>query len=257
VDSASTNNGLFFLTRGGYWIAADGARAGYSTFQGRLFSSQPERPFGWVLSQTQSLATPDPNGQTTGHTWYRYNFVQIYDTKVVDDVSWNLVGPDEWLPSRYVARVDPHTNVPDGVIGNRWIEVNLYEQTVSVYENNRLVFATLASTGVTGLWTRPGVFQIYEKDTTYTMSGSTTPDLSDYYYLEDVPWTMYFDQRRALHGAYWHNDFGYQLSHGCVNLSIGDSHWLFDWANLGDYVYVYDPSGKTPTDATDYGAGAP
>ena len=41
----------------------------------------------------------------------------------------------------------------------------------------------------------------------------------DFYYLEDVPWTMYFDEARALHGAYWHNGFGYPHSHGCVNLS--------------------------------------
>ena len=89
------------------------------------------------------------------------------------------------------------------------------------------------------------------------MSGATTADRSDYYYLEDVPWTMYFDEKRALHGAYWHNGFGYARSHGCVNLSVGDSRWLYDWANLGDIVYVFDPSGRTPEDPSLYGAGAP
>ena len=68
---------------------------------------------------------------------------------------------------------------------------------------------------------------------------------------------MYFDEDRALHGAYWHNQFGQQLSHGCVNLSLGDSHWLYNWANDGDTVYVYDPSGRTPEDPSLYGAGAP
>ena len=87
------------------------------------------------------------------------------------------------------------------------------------------------------------------------MSGSFEADRSDYYYLEDVPWTMYFDDKRALHGAYWRAWFGYPGTHGCVNFSIGDAKWLYDWANVGDYVYVWDPSGETPTDPSFYGAG--
>jgi lipoprotein-anchoring transpeptidase ErfK/SrfK len=87
------------------------------------------------------------------------------------------------------------------------------------------------------------------------MRGAFTADRSDYYYLEDVPWTMYFDQARALHGAYWHNGFGVATSRGCVNLSPGDAQWLFHWAEEGDWVYVWDPSGETPTDPALYGAG--
>jgi lipoprotein-anchoring transpeptidase ErfK/SrfK len=66
---------------------------------------------------------------------------------------------------------------------------------------------------------------------------------------------MYFDQARALHGAYWHNSFGYKQSHGCVNLSPADSQWLYMWGDVGDWVYVWDPSGETPTDPSLYGAG--
>ena len=77
------------------------------------------------------------------------------------------------------------------------------------------------------------------------MTGSFTSDKTDYYLLEDVPWTIYYDGPRALHGAYWRALFGYEQSHGCVNLSVGDAHWLFDWANIGDWVYVLDPSGET------------
>ncbi len=52
---------------------------------------------------------------------------------------------------------------------------------------------------------------------------------ADYYFLEDVPWTMYFNRDFALHGAYWHDRFGIQHSHGCVNLSLADAKWLFEW----------------------------
>lgn len=87
------------------------------------------------------------------------------------------------------------------------------------------------------------------------MTGVFEADRSDYYYLEDVPYIMYYDEKRALHGAYWQTLLGYQRSHGCVNLSVADSHWLYDWAKDGEYVYVWDPSGKTPTDPALYGAG--
>lgn len=252
-----TDQGIFYLLQSGAWIGGYGARAAVPTFQGLQFSSQPHNAFGWILGTVESVSAPGINSPGTGHKFYRYNIVQIYDTQTASNMIWDLVAPGEWLDARQVARVDPHTDAPKGVTTGRWIEVNLFEQTLSVYQDNRLVYATLVASGVAPNWTRPGLFQIYEKDTSTPMSGTTTVDRSDYYYLEDVPWTMYFDDKRALHGAYWHNGFGYPRSHGCVNLSVGDSHWLFNWASVGDFVYVYDPSGKTPTDASSYGAGAP
>ena len=149
----------------------------------------------------------------------------------------------------------PNPEPPAGVENGRWIEINLYEQTVAVYDQRRLVYATLLSSGLPGWWTRPGLFQIYVKLEADTMRGAFEPDRADFYYLEDVPWTMYFDESRALHGAYWHNGFGYPRSHGCVNLAPGDARWIFDWARDGDWVYVWDPSGKTPQDPDLYTAG--
>jgi hypothetical protein len=251
------NGTSYYQLRSGYLIGMDGARQAVPVFQGRAFSSQPPRPFGWVMDVTIPRTAPGLTSPESSHKFYRYNIVQIYDTKEASNLTWNLVGPNEWVDSREVARVDPHTTPPKGVTGSRWIEVNLFEQTISVYDNNRLVFATLVSSGVNPFWTRPGIFHIYIKKPTETMSGATEADRSDYYYLEDVPWTMYFDEERALHGEYWHSMLGYTMSHGCVNLSVGDSHWLYNWANVGDTVYVYDPSGKTPEDPSLYGAGAP
>jgi lipoprotein-anchoring transpeptidase ErfK/SrfK len=191
----------------------------------------------------------------TGKLYSRYNIVQIFETKEINGILWYLIGPDEWVDERKVARVTPNQSPPDGVTGNRWIEVNLQEQTLSIYDQGELVFAALVSTGVSGAWTQPGLFQIYPIKETEVMSGSFTADRSDYYYLEDVPWTMYFDQARALHGTYWHNGFGVPRSRGCVNLSPGDSQWIFNWVLEGDWVYVWDPSGKTPTDPGVYHAG--
>ena len=151
--------------------------------------------------------------------------------------------------------MDINTTPPKGVTNNRWIEVNLYNQTLSVYDQGQLVFAALVATGMKPFYTRPGLFQIQVKKLTENMSGAFEADRSDYYYLEDVPWTMYYDDARALHGAYWRTMYGYPQSHGCINLAPGDAHWLYNWANVGEWVYVWDPSGQTPTDPSYYGPG--
>jgi lipoprotein-anchoring transpeptidase ErfK/SrfK len=165
-----------------------------------------------------------------------------------------MVGLDRWVEARKVAQVVVNGQPPEGSNqAPRWIDVNLAEQTLAVYDGGQMVFATMIATGVEPFWTRPGLFQIAQKKPTETMRNN---DPSDFYYLEDVPWTMYFDGPRALHGAYWRTRFGYPQSHGCVNLSVGDAHWLFDWAHEGDWVYVHDPTGQTPTDPSLYKGGA-
>jgi lipoprotein-anchoring transpeptidase ErfK/SrfK len=130
-----------------------------------------------------------------------------------------------------------------------WISIDLYEQTVIVYRDETPIFATLVSTGLERWPTREGLLHIYYRHLREHMSGGVPGD--DFYYLEEVPWTMFFDEGRALHGAYWHDGFGYRRSHGCVNLSITDAHWLYSLVaeNMGSRsspdrengpaVYVY------------------
>ena len=59
-----------------------------------------------------------------------------------------------------------------------------------------------------------------------------------YYYTEDVPWVMYFNGDQALHGAYWHNEFGRRRSHGCVNFPVGVAQFAYEWAPMGTEVRV-------------------
>ncbi len=172
-------------------------------------------------------------------------------------MTWYQVAPDAWVNSMKFRVVNVNPTRPEGVEADRWIEINLLQQTLSVYEDGQLIFATLIASGVENFYTQPGVFQIYEKKPLELMQGAFEADRSDFYFLQDVPWTMYFDQARALHAAYWRTFFGYPQSHGCVNLSPGDAKWLFEWADVGETVWVHDPSGRTPTDAEYYGPGAP
>ena len=214
-------------------------------FSGVEVRATPPRPFGWTLNYTLTYPAPGDSVQSSG-SLARHDLIQVFDTVTVGSYDWYLVGPDQWLEQRQVAMVFPRSEPPTGVDNGRWIELNLFEQTTAVYERGQLVFATLTTSGSKAYYTRPGLFQITEKLEVTPMRGAVEQDLSDSYYLQGVPWTMYFDQRRAFHGEYWHDNLGYTSSHGCANLSFADAEWLYTWAHLGDWVYVWDPSGKTP-----------
>ncbi len=256
IDRRDDANGKAYvqLSTGG-WMRA--APAAYTNFQGLEFFENPKNEFGWIVDLTDSYVAPSFGAATTGETYYREDLIQVYDTVEAEGVFWYQIGPDEWVNSLKSRVVSLKTTPPEGVNANRWIELDLFQQTIMAYEDGRLLFATLMASGVDPFFTQPGVFTIYEKKELETMRGAFEADRSDFYYLEDVPWTMYFDQARAIHTAYWRTFFGYPQSHGCVNLSPGDAKWLFDWADEGDYVWVHDPSGQTPTDPNYYGPGAP
>ena len=131
-------------------------------------------------------------------------------------------------------------------VGGRWRAGALYEQTLVAYEDNRPVFATLVASGLDNFDTEEGLFTIWARMPTDPMSGAVgAPSAYD---LQTVPWVMYFNESMSLHGTYWHDLFGYRRSHGCVNLSISDAKWLFNWAqestptpngDIVNYVYVF------------------
>jgi lipoprotein-anchoring transpeptidase ErfK/SrfK len=247
------NDKPYVQLKSGEWMRA--SPAAYPLFQGLVFSRTPANSFGWMVDHAYPRSAPGYANPEVGEKLYRETAVQIYQVQQADGQDWYQIGPGQWMERRYIRQVRINTTPPAGVTGGRWIEVNLYDQTLSVYDQGQLVFATMVATGGEPFYTRPGLFQIFQKKPLETMQGAFEADRSDFYYLEDVPWTMYFDQARALHGAYWRAWFGYPGTHGCVNLSIGDSAWLYQWAKEGDWVYVWDPSGQTPTDPSLYTAG--
>ncbi len=243
-------DGVYYMMKSGGWIPGKGYRISeISNFQGLVFKATPRNSFGWAFEQIPVKLTPGINSANSSRQVYPFQVMQIYASEGSGIDEWYLIGPDQWVEGRKVARVQPNPNPPEGVSAGRWIEVDLAEQALSVYDNYQLVFATMVATGLDPFWTKPGVFQIRQKKEAEDMRNN---DPVDFYYLEDVPWTMYYDGARALHGAYWRTRFGYPQSHGCVNLSVGDASWLFKWAMEGDWVYVHDPSGLTPTDPALY-----
>lgn len=255
INQVDINGGHYVQMASGEWLRASPVASSQTNFQGLIFNKNPEVAFGWIVEPVHPRNAPTYNAAELEKTLAREDIAEIFDVQEADGTKWYMVGLNEWVERRYIREFELKTEKPNGVTGDRWIEVNLYEQTLGVYENGTLKFATLIASGGDPFFTRPGLFQITEKKPVERMTGSFEADRSDYYLFDGVPWTMYFDQARALHGAYWRANFGYPETHGCVNLSIGDAHWLFDWANVGDWVYVWDPSGLTPTDPELYTAG--
>jgi len=247
---------LAYRIGSGYVRDADVERATIAGRRGMEFSRTPDRPFGWVISGGSCSQTSPGSGSYTGTCHVLHHKVQVYGSQQVGDWTWYRIGPDEWLEQRTLSLVFPDATPPDGVDDDRWITVNLYEQNVTAYEGGELVYAAVASTGLPGTWTRPGLFQIqYKLDADTMTGGEITPDGSNFYFLEYVPYVMYFDGARALHGTYWHNKFGSQSSRGCVNITKADANWFYNFSTIGTWVYVWDPSGTTPTDPSMYGDG--
>lgn len=125
----------------------------------------------------------------------------------------------------------------NGPVAGKWIDVNIKTQTITGFDGSTALKSVLVSTGVAVHPTPVGRYKIYSKYSAFTMSGGTRG--VDYYYLPNVPWTMFFVGGYAIHGTYWHHNFGHPMSHGCVNLTIADAKWFFDWAPIGTPVVTH------------------
>lgn len=119
-----------------------------------------------------------------------------------------------------------------GAGGARWIDINLSNQSLTAFEGNTAVFNTLVSTGST-FPTPVGTYKILYRVPSQRMTGPG-------YDLPNVPWVMYFTNRgHAIHGAYWHNNFGQPMSHGCVNMRPSEAEWLYNFTPNGATVVVH------------------
>ncbi|MBI4790609.1 MAG: L,D-transpeptidase [Chloroflexi bacterium] len=205
----------------------------------------PDKPFAWVVFGVRPSAAPGARAASANPALPRYTRVTILQEQKVGEWMWYRVGENQWIEQRQLGIVQLAPR-PAGVgAGEKWIDVNLFEQTLAAYEGDRMVYATLISSGLP-LWPTPtGLARIWVKVTHNKMSGRE--GFPDYYFLEDVPWIMYFNRDVALHGAYWHDRFGTPRSHGCVNLSPKDARWLFAWTTPAPGAGVWTlPTPENP-----------
>lgn len=123
--------------------------------------------------------------------------------------------------------------------GEKWIDVNLANKTLTAYVGDKVVFGPRSIVdGKAGYETVTGEYRIYLRNRFQDLTNAGRYPESDprYYYTPDVPFVQYFYRGYAIHGAPWRSSFGYSGSHGCVNMSVADAEWMWNWAEMGTKV---------------------
>ena len=249
VTATDLTNNEFIQIQGGQWVRrSDAEYTVPSNFTGARITDGLEHEFAFVLDLSRVAVSRYPGGPRDneyGRFLERYEIVNIYATAYDDEGwRWYMIGPNEWVKQTFVSKVSKITP-PEGVTG-RWVAVDLYEQTMIAYEDDKPVFATLIASGLPPYDTNEGLFTVWARLPVDPMSGAT--GAPEAYALQSVPHVMYFDGGISLHGSYWHDYFGYRQSHGCVNLTVSDASWLYNWMTDGvedrngeitNYVYVH------------------
>lgn len=200
---------------------------------GGLDQPIPDTPAGQEVEISVELTSPDGPGD-----YKSYWQVQSPDGANLGTLTYVIAvddGDGEPAPEkpREAPTPIPAPAPPSDVNEGRWIDVDLSQQSLTAYEGSTPVHTTLVSTGLLGTPTPVGQFRIWIKFRTDDMAGPG-------YYIEDVPYVMYFYKGYGLHGVTWHGNFGQPMSHGCVNLPTEEAEWLFNWADVGTLVNIHD-----------------
>ncbi len=118
----------------------------------------------------------------------------------------------------------------------RWINVDLGQQLLVAYEGDTPVFQSYISSGLPQYPTVTGQYRVNRRYEVKDMNGRP---LGFDYYLEDVPYIMFFYKAYALHGTYWHGNYGAPMSHGCINMPPPAAEWVFNWSDMGTVINVH------------------
>ncbi len=229
----------------GVWLNQDPPADYYATTVDAGLPALPARridhlPIAFVLYK-QRTYQPSEDGKkmiaSTGPDGWAQHFTVTTLTgqrKSINRQAYIETDDGYWLREDLVVKTNPGPP-PEGLLpGEKWIDVNLKNETLVAFEGEKPVYATLLSSGKRDLEHREkdhpshnGTFRIREKHIAATMDADTATDGP--YSIEDVPWIQYFNGSIAIHGAFWHAEFGHTKSHGCLNMSPWDAKALFGW----------------------------
>lgn len=195
-----------------------------------------------VVSQ---LAGTDVRAYTMGGVLLRS--WQPYAATQADAVRAAVGDVDGDGRSDLVVAPAPRTVAPPSVVAaaadgapvsGKYIEVNLARQQLWAWENGKLAHTFLISSGVARFPSPTGTFAVFRKVPLMDYRWSYGPGNPNNYNLKNVPWNLNFKPRYYIHNAYWHNNFGVPMSHGCINVNLADSKWIYDWADMGTTVHI-------------------
>ena len=234
--------------RGRYIDQSELYPASPSEFEGVLLGQRMKLPLVFVVnSGVRKLKRETPDGPLkNGSRVARYSAYPMGSIITRNGREYVEIGQGEFILKRAAAIASLVAPPTDAGENERWIDVDLTQQTLVAYEGAMPVFATLISSGREGFETPVGEFRIYSKHISVTMDDVTAGD--EAYSIEDVPWTQYFEEGYALHTAFWHDRFGRVRSHGCVNLAPADARRLFFWTgpHFGDGFHGVIATAENP-----------
>jgi len=190
-------------------------------------TEEPSASFlGHIVEPGEDLDTIAAHYQTTAAALIEENQLSV----PVQLVPGQLLRIHSWGAPPVAPDANPQAAPqPQVLTGEKWIDVDLSEQTLTAYQGDTVVKSFSISSGLPAHPTVTGSFHIWAKVSRQLMKGGSRA-AGDYYYLPDVPWVQYFYEDYSIHGTYWHNNFGHPMSHGCINMQTDDAHWLFEWA---------------------------
>jgi len=197
-------------------------------------SAKPGPAFAWAARDKVAVhAEPDLKAARVGQLAARERVPLLAATGETDADRWWKIADGRYVQAKHLNEVI-FIDVPEGALrdnrlasgDDQWIDVDLGEQVLVAYRGATPVYATLVSSGK-GSPTPRGNYPIWAKVASTTMSNQDYEDSA--YMVDHVPWVLLFQGHNALHGAYWHDQFGRRRSHGCVNLAPKDARWLFEW----------------------------
>lgn len=224
---AAVGGTMFVKTVEGYVAASDLMLRPASEFEGVTLAPTTPWPFGWIMPAERDdhvvvRGTPSPSGARVRDLGLRA-IVPVLETRDgfarIKDGEWVALG---------TLRVARSSKRPKGVRADeRWIDVDLDEEVMVTYEGDTPTYATLVSTSTHG-GTPTALHRIVEKHAQKTL---TNPDIAlGTWSIPDVPFMMVFRKYYGVHAAYWHDSFGQQRGHGCVNMSPRDARRIYEWS---------------------------
>jgi lipoprotein-anchoring transpeptidase ErfK/SrfK len=195
---------------------------------------------GWWGSVNQkyapAMAEPRLKSKKLG-AYSKINRLKVLAVVKGDSTTWYKVDggihPGAYVEAKFIDPIPQPLPAKGALLpkpikdDEHWIDVDITRHVLTLFKGHEPVFATYVSTGVEKTPTIVGTFNIRYKFTKTRMHGAP-PTATHYYDLKDVPWTMYYHDSYALHGAYWQDEFGGFRSSGCTNLTIGDAKFIFD-----------------------------
>lgn len=230
----TSGGGLYYDARKRVVPGAGLRRLEPSTFGGREIDLEAEPiPEGeWMAWAVQwpyapVLAAPRDDAEEVARLEYQAEIRLTDEPTTRGRITWwPLADGSGYVSSKHSRRWIPMDASEEAPTDEVWLDVELTQQTLTLWRGHSPSFVTLVSTGT---WKDPTPRGLYRLEAKLAVSAMRSkPSADDAYHVEAVPWVMYFDGRYGLHGTYWHNRFGRRTSHGCINLSPLDARRVFE-----------------------------